>query len=111
MKKGEWKDINDATEECVEFLNSLYDSQLMKEYNIFSMSHECRMGYANTPLIEDTEKDDFNNKMRKRIDELHSVNKRKVEEISKQHQNEVVSVKLFSLLKLTRVRYLNQHLF
>ena len=72
----------------------------MKKYNISSMSYECKIGYASILLMEDTQVEAFKEKLGKRIKELYFANEKKIEEISKQHQSEIVSIKLFTFLKL-----------
>ena len=87
--------MNDATKECLEFLNSLQESQLIREYNISSLTHGYRVGGIDTSHIEDTQQEDFKEEVMKKIKGLQLSHEKKAEDISKQHQSEVVSYSHF----------------
>ena len=91
QQSQQWINLNETTEKCLKFVNSLYDSTLMKEYNVSSMSDGYKMrrsGIDSSQVVNDVV---FRNEIERRFKELYSQHENKVEKLTKQHQTEVVS--------------------
>ena len=88
----QWINLNKTTEKCLKFVNSLYDSTPMKEYNVSSMSDGFKMrrsGINSSQVANDVS---FRNEIERRFKELYTQHENKVEELTKQHQAEMVSL-------------------
>ena len=105
QKSQQCFNLNKITEKCLEFLNSVYDSALIREYNVSLMSngYKMRRDGVNPPLIvkEQSLRDDIE----KRFRDLHTQNEKKVKELTKQRQTEMVSVILILLFLSFLVKF------
>ena len=96
-----WFNLNLTTEKCLEFLSTLYDSPLMKEYNVSSMNigYGIRRDGVDPPSKID-QPSSKNEIERRRFKELYTKYENKVEELKKQHQTNLVSALLLPALAL-----------
>ena len=88
----EWYKMEEITKKCYEFLNCLYDSSLMKAYNVSSMSlgYKVRKGGVDHSRV--TKEHEFKDELDERFKEIYKEYEGRVEELNRHHQIEMVSV-------------------
>ena len=92
QKSQRWIDLNETTQKCLEFVNSLYDSSLIKEYNVSSMSNGYKMKRDGVDLPLMVKEQSLRDGIEKKFRDLHTQHENKIKELTKQHQTEIVSV-------------------
>jgi len=84
--------MNKITKDCLDFLNSIYDSQLMREYNESYLSYGYRTGNLGIFDFEDNDQQSFLKNFGRNVKDFKLSDKEKVEEILIKKTNSFASI-------------------